>query len=480
MQTDYHNLFVSSPGDLDREREVIKNVVEAFNRWAVVNDRLRVEIVDSNSVVPAFGRAQQLINSRLMDCDLTVVLFKERWGSKPDHSGPYTSGTEEEFFEAVKLYMLDATRMQGIGVFFLEADEPDHHLTDFKRELRASYSFMYKNTNERDFEADFASWLKEKHEKQYVPPTALAIRTSTGERILRPFGRLVEARRAALMGEADRATHLFRKAAEVGGASEKLELAKHLRRIGQQEDAKNILESVREANQNEDLLSRISVLTNLEEAKILLNEGKHQDVVDKLSLMRGIPDTRYQDPRSVAELFDTLGRAYTQTGNLNGAGECYEKAYRIRRRIKDQSAISFSIINLARNQLQQANPREAAERLSQLTKEDTEKLEPSLLANQYLLKAQIEEANSDYDNAAESANQSYRFNELASNVKGMIYARSVQSKVASESGDYESAIKFLVDCFRLNEQQENNFGMNQCRQRIKDLCARYGLEEPEL
>ena len=95
-------VFLGSPGDLGEERRLAKGITDEFNQlWA---DELgyQVELVGWEDTVTQFGRPQATINQDLERCELFVGIMWKRWGTPPDHSGPYTSGFEEEFRTSIE------------------------------------------------------------------------------------------------------------------------------------------------------------------------------------------------------------------------------------------------------------------------------------------------------------------------------------------------------------------------------------------
>lgn len=89
--------FLASPGDLQDERQAIRDVVVEFNEsWA---DELgyQVELLGWEETVAGYGRPQHLINQEVDRCDLFIGMIWKRWGTPPSGSGEFTSGFHEEF-----------------------------------------------------------------------------------------------------------------------------------------------------------------------------------------------------------------------------------------------------------------------------------------------------------------------------------------------------------------------------------------------
>ena|ERR1700685_1338185 len=83
------------------------------------------------------GRPQQLINEDLGRSDYCIFLLHDRWGSPSSKSTQYTSGTEEEFHLARKLFR--ARTLLDLLVLF-KAVEPSR-LTDPGPQLQKVLDF---------------------------------------------------------------------------------------------------------------------------------------------------------------------------------------------------------------------------------------------------------------------------------------------------------------------------------------------------
>lgn len=104
-------LFLSSPGDCDKERQHIRDIVDALNKDpACLRDGIVIRIQESDGVpYSAVISPQRSVNDyrkRPEECDLFVCIFRNRFGSptatshtKPDGT-PCKSGTEYEFCQA--------------------------------------------------------------------------------------------------------------------------------------------------------------------------------------------------------------------------------------------------------------------------------------------------------------------------------------------------------------------------------------------
>jgi hypothetical protein len=88
-------LFLSSPGDVEAERQKVHEAVAQINR--ILGNRLGcyVEVIDwKTHVTPDMGRPQAVINSQIGPYDIFVGIMWKRFGTSTGIAG---SGTKEEF-----------------------------------------------------------------------------------------------------------------------------------------------------------------------------------------------------------------------------------------------------------------------------------------------------------------------------------------------------------------------------------------------
>jgi|SRR5215217_5092843 len=93
-------VFLASPGDVSREREVARDVIDLVNRKVAKHFELHVELYGWEDQPPGYGRPQAQINPHVDDADLFIGMLWRRWGtpSGDEHS----SGFEEEYQRARK------------------------------------------------------------------------------------------------------------------------------------------------------------------------------------------------------------------------------------------------------------------------------------------------------------------------------------------------------------------------------------------
>jgi len=91
-----YSILISCPGDVQEELNVIKQVIENFNKTIgeANNVSLAVKHWSTHVYPESGGKPQELINKQMvLDCDAAVAVFWTRFGTPTDS---YGSGTEEE------------------------------------------------------------------------------------------------------------------------------------------------------------------------------------------------------------------------------------------------------------------------------------------------------------------------------------------------------------------------------------------------
>ncbi|MCX7098307.1 MAG: SUMF1/EgtB/PvdO family nonheme iron enzyme [Methylococcales bacterium] len=99
----YH-VFLASPGDMNEEREMVREFFDAYNRNIANRQDIEFKVIDwENYSTSGVGRPQALITQQTLEAFrpslvLVVGLLGQRFGTPTDI---YESGTEEEFATAI-------------------------------------------------------------------------------------------------------------------------------------------------------------------------------------------------------------------------------------------------------------------------------------------------------------------------------------------------------------------------------------------
>lgn len=123
------NVFVSCPGDVSTEKDMVKSVCESTNRTLQnAGSPVRFNVLDWRDIVGELGgRPQEEINTRFSDYNIYIGILWMRFGAptgavNPATSAVYESGTEEEF--RIALQKRAAGEKINIHLFFKEARGP--------------------------------------------------------------------------------------------------------------------------------------------------------------------------------------------------------------------------------------------------------------------------------------------------------------------------------------------------------------------
>lgn len=122
-------VFVSCPGDVEKEKQIVKEVCESLSR--INNPPLQVQVIEwKTDTTPLITGAspQSVINAQIKDdYDIYIGIFWKRFGDKqPNGFTP----TEEEFENALKRYK--ETRKPLIGIYFKK--DPFYQDTKYETE----------------------------------------------------------------------------------------------------------------------------------------------------------------------------------------------------------------------------------------------------------------------------------------------------------------------------------------------------------
>lgn len=121
---DVYHIFLASPGDVNAERQHVRQFFDDYNRSTAHLWRAEFKVIDwENSTTIGVGRPQELITQQTLEkfkdsLALVVGLMAQRFGSP---SGEAESGTEEEFRWSKQTH--DATGFPEIKWFFRKIEK---------------------------------------------------------------------------------------------------------------------------------------------------------------------------------------------------------------------------------------------------------------------------------------------------------------------------------------------------------------------
>ena len=110
------NIFIASPGDVDDERRILKEQIDAINK-IVREINWHIDLYGWEDTLPGVGRPQEHINKDLDFCDLFIGILWKRWGQS---TREFSSGFEEEFIRAKKRF--SESKKPDIWILFKKID----------------------------------------------------------------------------------------------------------------------------------------------------------------------------------------------------------------------------------------------------------------------------------------------------------------------------------------------------------------------
>lgn len=151
-------IFVSSPGDVAKERKVVDDVINKINE--AIGDSLgiflKVEKWEKLPPETTEERIQERLNRQIKDCNFFLLILFKRYGSI--EKGHTISNTEREI-NAILTYLAKDKKKKILSYFKELKNNEDvgpqeQAILDLKNRLRESGSWFSKDfTTERDFES---------------------------------------------------------------------------------------------------------------------------------------------------------------------------------------------------------------------------------------------------------------------------------------------------------------------------------------
>ena len=158
-------IFIASPGDVARERQVAREVVLSVSHCLGTYGGFALEPVgwETHAQMDA-GRPQGLINPLVSECDVFVGILWARFGTE---TGVAESGTAEEFAEAQKVHAETGER-PTMMVFFSDASVPMERLRD--PEGRRAERYKEPHELERTLREQLEAWCAARFAAAAEPP----------------------------------------------------------------------------------------------------------------------------------------------------------------------------------------------------------------------------------------------------------------------------------------------------------------------
>lgn len=353
-------IFLASPGGLRSERDRLRKTVEHQNQISAYWHGVAFIARGWEEVAGGLGRPQALINEIVDECDYTIVILADRWGSSPGDED-YSSGTEEEFMLSLDLRAEADKHLRDVLVLFRSI--PDPQVADPGEELRKVLAFKKRLEDSKQilFDTfDSLDSLQEKVEKALIKwekpweervPLRITLPATTEEpniaTVQDPLARALE---FAAAGQLVQAEMLFARAVQSDDPQALSEFARFLRRQGRLNDSHTLNMRV-----VEDLAARPSLsaeetgflsdsLANI--GVIARKQGKLADSARTLSeavaVARGASNPL---PGHLAYALDNLGHTQAQLDQTAAAEASFADAEQVRVEAGDDQGRLASLLN---------------------------------------------------------------------------------------------------------------------------------------
>jgi tetratricopeptide (TPR) repeat protein len=472
-----HRVFIASPGGLEAERRAVRDVLAKFNEEESLTSGSAFFPYGWEQVTPGVGRPQGLINDEISRSDYMVLLFKDRWGSPPARGGQYSSGTEEEFFEAIKHLADVSSPMRNILVLFAKVEDARlrdpgtdlQKVLNFRNMLEESKQILFGSFDDQsslsvNVARSLKDWAASAGTTKAAVSFDMASNSSSHGRAPDEAKALVE--RAEELAQRSlhlQAETLFAKASESGEPAARASYAKYMRRRGQLKTARDI---------NDSLITSLSLVKSrsVSDESILIEtlannavlEKARGDVAGGLRFAREAVATAAVSPLPVASAhgyaLDVLGGILEAAGRTEDAVKAYEQSSVIRGTDGTEVDRIQSAINLARMHSRLGDQQKAinlyTESLIALESENENLLRAKALAGRSVSLEKLGKLG----DAEADARQAFDLNDTAGNSNGVSISLNRLARLALAHGDAKGALGYAAAILEESANSGNAVG----------------------
>ena len=198
VKLDVYHVFLSSPGDMEHEREAVRQFFDSLNQAIARPYNLRFDVIDwENCTTIGFQNPQELITEQTLNrfresLTLVIGLMGQRFGTP---TGPFESGTQAEFEWAA-------------------AQKKKHGRPEIKWFFRRVERLLIPAENDRDTREAVNQWRKvKKFRREYQGlykefPDSASFPEILREDLYRWFTSWIEGTRSAEVGRSSKAPQL--------------------------------------------------------------------------------------------------------------------------------------------------------------------------------------------------------------------------------------------------------------------------------
>lgn len=472
-------IFLASPGDLAAERSLCRDEIRKFNEDYANESGVHFIVKGWEAVAPGVGRPQGKINPHIEDCDFMILILGHRWGSPPSIDGPYSSGTEEEFFRCLELLQAPNAAMRDIAIIFktIEADRLQdagpqlEAVIDFRSRIEQSKELLFtvfdsESTLAAALNKALKSWSGDLSERT---PRIIALpEKATGDVEAKPKGGADLLDVAAAFIEKQlwmQAEKAFALAIADGSPLAITKYANFMRRTGRSHTAMELNEQLLDdpvllSNSDPESVGfRVNSLTS-----IGLMHRYRGDLEKSAALLSEAITTALNSPepinRELCKAYDNYGHTLLRQGKNDEAVDSFEKAHSIRKQSGTLAEITQSVINIGRSLMAADRYKDADERFVEaLTQLEHETADMHLRANALAGAAEAKLRQGITDGVQTFVDECVAINEAINNLDGRSIGLGLSARLSLLEGNIDEASKQAEQALRDSSTSNNIIGM---------------------
>jgi tetratricopeptide (TPR) repeat protein len=365
-------VFIASPSGLDDERSRLRETIAVYNELNSFDKGVAFVACGWEPTAGTIDRPQAAINPLLRACDFMVMLIWDRWGSASGGSLGFSSGTEEEFAEAVRALSDADSTLRDILIIFKAVSgnqmrDPGPQLAkvlDFRSALESSREVLFHTVDTMGelvtrFETGLRSWAKPLGAKE---PKVLKLQTSAPAVVqaaaaaataMAPRDLLDHAESLAASGQLTQAEAVFSRAIDSRDPAILLRFARFLRRTGRLDRSYEIDHDVVDltvlSREGEAKALGAEALANMgvvrrKQGKLLESRAHLREAV-ATARAAGLPGRPV-----LGYAMDNLAWTDLRLGDFEDARRLFSDSLQLRRDAGDKRGEAQSMINLARTE----------------------------------------------------------------------------------------------------------------------------------
>ncbi len=419
-----YRVFIASPSGLEEVREVLRAELRDYNGIDANQRGVSFLAVGWEDVLGGAGRPQSLINDDLKKCDVFILVLRDRWGSRPDTEGPYTSGCQEEFEEALKCLEDPKLPMADILVFFGSVDparlaDPGPQLSQvlqFRAELEKSkkhFHFLFDSVEmlKKRLRQHLAAWVYRHEKEQSLGPSA------PEQSPLGPDESPLETSSLAIKN------------------------AQHLADEGNLTGAEIAFAKLSIGRPNPEALQRYGQFL-MRTGRFELARLMHERVVDLSSEV---------GERWKAAAFSSLGKIYRERGELVRAEEKLNQALDIYERLNSKEGKGYPYVELGVIAITRGELVRAEEKLNQALGIFVNQAQPIGEAKTHLNLGIVYRERGELVRAEEKQNQALEIFERLGHQEGMASSYGNLGNIFLDRREYGDAKNMFLESLRINQ-----------------------------